>query len=138
MKFKMHITVLILAFVLPGLSAASDKWTTQDKVLEISWQVLHFIDWGQTRHIAKHPDEYYECETVYYAIGSHPDTGQVDFIMGLGAVAHPIITHLLPRKARFLWTDIMWYPRTTWQSITIITTGRYVVGNAAIGIKMDF
>jgi len=103
---------------------ATDKWTTQDKSLEATWQVLHFIDWRQTRTIAKHPDDYYEMNPI---LGKHPSTTEVDIYMISGAILHPIITHYLPKKYR------PW-----WQGITIIMSTTCVVNNFIVGIGMDF
>lgn len=129
------LTLFILLLPFSNLHA-SDKWTKQDYVLEITWEVLHLIDWSQTRYIAEHPDKYWEINPI---LGNHPSIEKVDLYMGAGAIVHPIISHILPRKAKFLWMDnVYWYPRTTWQSITITMSGSAVINNLSIGIKCEF
>jgi hypothetical protein len=63
--------VQILVFLLPTNIFAADEWSTQDKSLEATWQILHFIDWRQTRTIAKNPDKYREMNPI---LGEHPST----------------------------------------------------------------
>lgn len=119
--------VFVLSLILttfPNTGLAADKWSTQDKTLEATWQALHFIDWRQTRYIAKNPDDYREMNPI---LGNHPSTTEVDIYMLTGAVLHPIVTHFLPEKYR------PW-----WLGISIGMSGACVINNFAVGIRMDF
>jgi hypothetical protein len=123
MKTKLLLLLALVVFT-PTNTLAADKWSTQDKSLEATYQVLHFIDWRQTRYIAKNPDDYYEMNPI---LGKHPSTTTVDLYFIAGAILHPIVTHYLPEKYR------PW-----WQGITITMSGTCVVNNFVVGIKMDF
>lgn len=121
----MKKAIIITAILLSSASAnAADKWSTRDKGLELSYQILHFIDWRQTRYIAKNPEDYYEMNPV---LGKHPSTYKVDAYFIGTAIVHPIITHFLPQKYR------PW-----WQAVTITMSGTCVINNYFVGIKMDF
>ena len=117
--------MVLLLSMAPSYVLAADKWSTQDKALEGTYQVLHFVDWRQTRYIAKNPDDYYEKYNKL--LGEHPSTTEVDIYFISTAILHPIITHYLPKE---------WRPY--WQGITISISGACVVNNFAVGIRMDF
>jgi hypothetical protein len=121
---KRIIVLLIILMLLPNNLIAADEWSTRDKSLEATWQVLHFIDWRQTRTIAKNPDD---CREMNPILGEHPSTTEVDIYMITGAILHPIVTHFLPEKYR------PW-----WLGISIGMSGACVVNNFIVGIRMDF
>ncbi len=123
MKTKLLLLLALVVFT-PYCAGGRNKWSTQDKTLEGTYQVLHVLDWGQTRDIAKNPDKYYEMNPI---LGKHPSTTEVDIYFITTAILHPIVTHLLPNT---------WRP--WWQGITISVSGVCVVNNFAVGIKMDF
>ncbi|MFA6972415.1 MAG: hypothetical protein WC208_13600 [Gallionella sp.] len=122
------------------------RWTTTNTVLEVAFQVLNIIDWGQTRYIALHPRRCYsnyattaagntwsnnctgheESESAWI-IGEHPSTETVDTFMILSAILHPLVSYLLPSNCR-----------AAFQYITIGDKLNATVGNATIGIKMSF
>jgi hypothetical protein len=124
MKRKVAKLLLVLAILPSTNTLAADKWSTQDKSLEATYLVLKFVDWRQTRYIAKNPDKYYEMNPM---LGKHPSTKEVDAYFITTAILHPIVSHYLPKKYR-----------TWWQAITITMSGTCVVNNFAVGIKMDF
>jgi len=117
---------LLVALLLLSSTAWADEWTTGDTYREATFQVLNVIDWGQTRYIAQHPDQFYEAESAW-AIGKHPDTGTVDAYMLGTAAAHLAISYLLPRE---------W--RSAFQYVTIGGKLNTTIGNASIGIKVSF
>jgi hypothetical protein len=119
-----YINAIILVLILAQPVQAADKWTTQDYTLEASFMVFHFIDWRQTRYIAKNPGDYNELNPI---LGSHPETWEVDAWFVGTALIHPIVTHLLPKKYR-----------TIWQGITIGASAATVGWNFQMGIRMDF
>jgi hypothetical protein len=123
MKTKLLLLLALIVFT-PTKSLATDKWSTQDKTLQATYLTLKFIDWRQTRTIAKNPDDYYEMNPI---LGKHPSTTEVDIFFASTAILHSIVTHYLPSKYR------PW-----WQGITITVSGACVINNFAVGIKMDF
>ena len=110
--------------LLGGQVEAADKWSTQDYTMEASYMVFHFIDWRQTRYIAKHPDDYRELNPI---LGNHPETWEVDAWFIGTSIVHPIVTHFLP--ARY---------RPIWQGITLGASMATVGWNFSAGIRMDF
>ena len=108
-------------------SANADDWSFSDTNREAAFQVLNIIDWGQTRYISNHADEFYEQESAQF-IGKHPTSGKVDAYMAESAVLHLIVSKLLPVGA--------W--REAFQYITIGGKLNATIGNASIGIHMEF
>ena len=121
-KFKVLIIALIL--LVSASAMAAEKWTDDDYALEGSYLALHFVDWRQTRTIAKNPDRYYEINPI---LGRHPSTTEVDIYFAATTLLHPIISHYLPQPYR------KWF-----QSVSVILSGTCVVNNFVVGIKMDF
>jgi len=118
------LSLTLLLFFCTSGAFAADEWTKVDIGAEVAYQVLHFVDWRQTRYIAKHPDEYYEANPI---LGKHPSTGEVDAYFIGTALVHPLITHLLPQKCR-----------KYWQIVTISVQTTCVVNNVSVGIKMSW
>jgi hypothetical protein len=118
---------LILAALLFSTSAfAADTWSTGDTYREATFQVLNIIDWGQTRYIAQHPDQFYESESAWI-IGKHPSVETVDTFMLVSAILHPLVAYYLPSS---------W--RSAFQYISIGGKLNNTIGNASIGIKVSF
>jgi hypothetical protein len=122
-KTKLLLLLALIVFT-PTNTLAADKWSTQDKTMQATYLTLKFIDWRQTRTIAKNPDDYYEMNPI---LGRHPSTTEVDIYFATTAILNTVITHYLPSKYR------PW-----WQGISITVSGTCVVNNFAVGIKMDF
>lgn len=123
MAFVIIVTILFLVLCFSVISAHAE-WTKADTLREVSWQVLHIVDWGQTRHIAKNPDQFYEINPI---LGRHPSVGEVDTYMITGAVIHTAVSVVLPQKYR-----------SYWQYVTIGMSGYCVGNNINAGIKVDF
>jgi len=82
-------------------------------------------DWGQTRYIAHHPDQYYEAFNPI--LGNHPSTRKVDaWFLGALAVNNGIMI-VLPKKHRPYYAG----------AVTAVET-YFVISNNQIGIKVDF
>lgn len=125
--------LLFFALALFSVSVQADEWTYADTYRETAFQVLHVIDWGQTRYIAEHPDyginqsgKYHEVDSAWL-IGKNPSVIDVDRLMLATAILHPIISYYIPRG---------W--REAFQYLTIGMKLNNVIGNASIGIKVEF
>ena len=131
---KYFTSILIAAcIILPLNTYAADKWTKQDIVLEVTWELLQFIDYGQTLTAASNPLRYSESNPI---LGRHPSRDSVHLYMLSAAILHPIITHYLPRKVKVLGFD---FPlRTVFQSVSIGVSGACVVNNFNVGINIGF
>jgi len=121
-KMSKFVFVLLLL----SSSAFADEWTTADSYREAAFQTLNVIDWGQTRYIAEHPDQFYEKD-YSGLIGSNPTTGRIDAFMAEFAVLHFVASYFLPHG----WRDAFQY-------ITIGGKLNSTINNASIGIKMSF
>jgi hypothetical protein len=114
----------ILFALFPSLCEARDPWETPDYMLIGATLASLAVDWGQTRHIAKNPDRFYEKNRL---LGSNPSVSKVDaYFLGamLGTVA---VAHLLPSDYRRLFLA-----GTLSMELSVIEQNR------SIGIKVEF
>ena len=118
---KRVITIILVTCFLFGC-AGNRTWTKQDTAREVTWEILHVVDWQQTRYIANHRYEYHELNPI---LGSHPSERAVNIYMGVSAIAHPIISYALPDPYR------KWF-----QYLSIGVTSGCVINNIAIGIPI--
>ena len=117
---RLILSALIILLLAPPVQA----WTKADTAREITWQVLHVIDWGQTLDIARNPDKFHELNPI---LGRHPSVGNVNLYMLSGMIVHPIVSYLLPDKIR-----------PYFQYISIGMSGACVINNIEAGIKVRF
>lgn len=119
---KIYVFIVIAISLLSSNALSFDPWSKQDVGLEVGYQLIHLIDWGQTRQIARQPDKYYEINPI---LGRHPETSKVNAYMALSGLAHIAITHVLPQEYRPLF-----------QGITILIAGGVVAHNMSIGLSV--
>ena len=102
MRYLVLASALFASVLLAGTALAADEWTKEDQELQLVYTVLHMIDWGQTRYIARHPDKHREMNPI---LGSHPTTEQVDMYCASTLAASWFIAKKLNRKnrKRFQW-----------------------------------
>ena len=112
--------LLLIAFA----SSAQAEWTKRQRDLELTYQILHFVDWRQTRHLSGNPDDYYEVNPI---MGRHPSKQTVDAYFAASSLAHVGISAMLPDEIR-----------DYWQMVTIGIKTAVVGWNFSIGIKMEF
>ena len=115
---------MVMLFGVPSNSFAFDEWSKRDYALQTTWIAIDIIDWGQTRHIAKNPQQFHENNPT---LGGHPSVGQVDAFFISGIVLNTAITHILPSA---------WRPY--WQAVSIGFSSVFVVNNYRLGLKIDF
>ena len=118
----LHVIIFCLITLCTYAHAA--EMTKKDLLLESTWMALHFVDWRQTVHVAKHPQEFEEMNPI---LGRHPSVGRVNLYMAAGMVLHPLVSYVLPQPYK------KW-----WQYVTIGLSGGCVVNNFTIGVKMSF
>ena len=128
------LTVLlaVLLFVLP----AKADWTGAEIGKEIAWEFLHILDWGTTLDISDHPDDYCEVGLARVFIGKNPSRSDVNIYMGLGAILHPVATHIIPQKAEIFGWEFS--PRAWWQNVTIGGSGYCVGRNFSLGLRVNY
>jgi hypothetical protein len=115
--------LLGVIFLLIGC-AGNRTWTKADYAREAAFVGLTIIDWGQTRNIAKHPDDYGESNPI---LGRHPSVGRVNTYFPLAIAGHIIATHYIPHPYR------PW-----WQYIWIAREGYAVGRNYSFGVRMEW
>ncbi len=101
----------------------SAQWSQEDVALESAWQVLHVMDWAQTRYAADHPDKYKELNPL---LGRHPTKSEVDRLMIVGAIGH------------FLVTDFLTADRVKWLWATTAMKAIVIYSNWSIGVRFEF
>lgn len=101
-----------------------DQWTKRDIQYEVAYGILHAIDYGQTKYISTHPEDYYELNPV---LGKHPSPEIVDLYFPLSMAFHIWLTDLIPVEHR-----------RKWQMFSIMVKGGLVYHNYSGGICIEF
>ena len=104
--------------------SASDPWTSGDVGRESVYQVLHAVDYLQTREIARHPEKYYERNPI---LGNHPSEGNVALYFAATSLLHLGVAYALPRGLR-----------EPFQYVTILIPAGMVAHNFGLGIKIQW
>lgn len=120
------LTIAILSFSL----TACATWPTETKVEESTWLALQAVDGAQTADIQNHRDAY-EQESAFL-IGRQPSTRSVATYFAAAAALHVGITEYMSANDWPLWA------RRTFEALTIADSARCVVGNADIGLHVEF
>lgn len=118
------LSISLIIFLFTSLALASDHWTKTDSLYQISYSLLHVMDWGQTLEISRNPDRWEETNPI---LGEHPSTGSVNTYFATTLLAHAAISYLLPGEYRRIW-QVLW----------IGIEGGTVVRNYSIGIRCQF
>jgi len=79
------------------ITSAADDWSATDQRLEAAYLTLHLVDWSQTRHTARNPALFRECNPF---LPEHPSIGQVDRYFIGTALLHVLIADALPEDWR--------------------------------------
>ena len=91
------------------------------------------IDWGQTRYISTHGNQYYENNPI---LGRHPSLDKVNTLVPLGIIGHAVIAAALPKHYTIFGFDV--HPRLIWQGVWIGIEIDAVASNFKTGIKYEF
>ena len=115
------LAALLLA---PTLAAAGEPWDGTDQALGAVTLTATVIDWGQTRSIAKHPEQWRETNRV---LGEHPSAGRVDaYFIGVIAATALLADWLVPRNRKLFLGAVA--------AVEFAVTAR----NRSLGIKIAF
>lgn len=113
---------LLLAALLTPL-AAQAEWTERERLLLGATIGVMAVDWGQTRMIAKKPEqEFFEYNPL---LGKNPTVGEIDTYFAVAMLATWGTAHLLPNKYRSTFLGAMLLLETT-----------IVIRNHEIGLRM--
>lgn len=132
----MKYFILVIAFLASIFSSpahAESDWTTTDTALQVTYSVLHVMDWLQTRQIAANPDRWHETNPI---LGEHPSKGKVDAYFATTLIAHTAISYLLPKEVDALGYKVP--ARNIWQMVWIGVEAGYVAHNYSLGIQAKF
>lgn len=132
-EMKKGILIIALLMIFCGSARAFDDWTKEDTIWQASIIALEIVDWGQTRYIARNPDDWYEFNPL---LGRHPSTDQVDAYFAGGILIKAAIAYVLPTKYNLWGYEIN--PRRIWQLANIAGSGACVAWNVSAGIRVEF
>lgn len=118
------IIVSLILLGLANVAVAHDEWTADDTKRQVAYYVLHTVDWGQTRDIAKNPKMFHELNPI---IGEHPTIGRVNGYFVTTALIHTGIAYILPAE---------W--RKGFQYVTIGVEAGVTSMNYKTGIRVNF
>ena len=105
MKKVMMLSLLILTL---STSTISKELTKSQKVGELAFQTVNFIDMMQTLEIVQHDDLYYETNPI---LGKHPRQNEVITYFMIRGAMHYHTTKWLPKKFRPVWLTITFLPQ---------------------------
>ena len=114
----------IFYFLLALTLRASDPWSREDTIREVSVVVITLVDWGQTLHIAENPPVFYEQN---FLLPKHPTRAQVNRHFAAGIIGHLIVSRMLPRKKR-----------EAFQNFSLGFEVALVANNYRMGIRVTF
>ena len=120
---RIIIPAIMLAF-LSTVACASGRWDTTDKILLGTTMATAVLDYGQTMHIARNPQDHFEYNPI---LGRHPYPAAVRNAFLIGAAIKIIIAEILPSKYR-----------KTWLGGWTILSGTAVIYNHGQGISFEW
>ena len=100
--------LLSLTLILWLSTANSEELSKAEKVGELSFQVVNFIDMMQTIEIVQHSDRWYETNPI---LGKHPQQHEVITYFMIRGATHYHITKWLPKKFRPAWLTVTFLPQ---------------------------
>ena len=103
---------------------AIERWDTTDKILLGTAMATATLDYGQTMHIARNPQDHFEYNPI---LGEHPSPTAVRNAFMIGAVVKIIVAELLPSKYRKIWLGGL-----------TLTSGAVVLMNHQHGISFEW
>ena len=101
--------LLFLLLTITLISTAnSQELSKEEKMGELSFQTINFIDMLQTVEIVEHGDKWYETNPI---LGKHPQQHEVITYFMIRGATHYHITKWLPKKFRPVWLTVTFLPQ---------------------------
>tara|TARA_R110002074_G_scaffold352808_1_gene524266 strand:- start:189 stop:548 length:360 start_codon:yes stop_codon:yes gene_type:complete len=100
--------LLLLILILSSSTAISEELSKPEKVGELAFQTVNFIDMMQTLEIVQHSDKWYETNPI---LGKHPRQNEVITYFMIRGATHYHITKWLPKKFRPVWLTVTFLPQ---------------------------
>ena len=116
--------LLLLTLILLSSTAISEELSKAEKVGELSFQVVNFIDMMQTIEIVQHDDLYYVTNPI---LGTHPQQNEVIAYFMIRGAMHYHTTKWLPKKLR-----------VPWLTVTVLPQIPIIEHNHNLGIRITF
>lgn len=131
----MKVLAVVIMLVLSATSAmAADwSWDKADVAREVAGAAITVVDWGQTNHIAGHPDRYLELNPI---LGAHPSKTAVRNYFCAVIALHPLISISLPKHVTVWGSELS--PRLAWQYLYFGVELTATASNWKGGLKIDF
>jgi len=109
--------IVICCLFCASNSFAFDEWTNTNTALQVTYSILHILDWGQTLHQAKQNWKYtktisnsngttctaYKIEESNFILGDHPSQTKVNLYFASTLLLHPVVSYALPKVWRESW-----------------------------------
>ena len=100
--------ILLLLILFLSTSTLSKELTKEQKIGELAFQTVNFIDMLQTIEIVEHSDKWHETNPI---LGKHPKNYEVVGYFITRGFLHYKITEWLPSKFRVFWLTITILPQ---------------------------
>lgn len=114
---------LILCLLLATVPAHAREWTDSERRWAMAALAVYAVDMLQTRHIAKHPDQFHEKNPL---MPRNPSTSDVHRHFVIGSLVMLGVAHFLPaHRKRFL-------------QVVTVGLGVNVTRNFHVGVRLAF
>lgn len=105
------------------------------RVEEAAYQVLAFVDYGQTSNVASRPDCLHELGPAQTFIGHQPDEGHVTGYFALMGTSHYFVTRWLQREVDATDSRGWAWALHGWEIGSIVLEGVTVANNYKRGVR---
>jgi hypothetical protein len=135
-QIAIKVVVALLLSVAP-ITIRAGEWFAPLTKGDMAWMgvntTLLGVDWGQTRNIAFHPDDYHEFNPI---LGRHPSAGTVNTHFAAAIPLYWFSTWALPPREPHGYKRFI--NRETFSFCITIAEGANVANNARVGIGIRF
>ena len=120
---KPTIIAILSCLLLSGCATGPAKWTKAEITKEVLYEILNYAEYRQTVYGLKEGHK-----ELGPALGDNPSEGRLNFIYGITALGHPLVTH-------YIWPEY----RGWWQNTTLVFKGVGFINNLYyVGIEGTF
>jgi len=117
------LSVFAFYFLLSHTLAHANDWTGTDTAFQVTYSIVHILDWGQTLDIENRPG-IIETNPI---LGEHPSRSDINIYMASTLIGHAVVSYALPQG---------W--RRAWQAAGIGLELAMLGNNYRLGLRMGF